>query len=78
MFSSYSKACIVQLRVQLTTVQKGDLLMAEYFHRTKNLADMMASVVHPLGVLELISCVVNGLGNNYDTLLTSLTYRPMT
>jgi hypothetical protein len=66
------------LRVHLTTIQKGDLLMAEDFHRTKNLADMMASIVHPLGVLELISCVLDGLGNKYDTLLTLLTYRPMT
>ena len=46
MFASRSKARIVQLRVQLATVQKGDLSMAEYFHRMKNLADTMASMFH--------------------------------
>ena len=75
MFASRSKARIVQLRVQLATVQKGDLSMAEYFHRMKNLADTMASIGHPLGVPEFVSYVLAGLGNSYDALVTSLTSR---
>ena len=37
MFASRSKARIVQLRVQLATTPKGDMSMAQYYHRMKNL-----------------------------------------
>lgn len=75
MFASRSRARIVQLRVQLATTQKGDMSMAEYYHRMKNLADTMSSIGQPLSSAEIVSYMLAGLGDDYDNLITSLTSR---
>jgi hypothetical protein len=61
--------------VQLATTQKGDMSMAEYYNRMKNLADTMSSIGQPLSSAEIVSYVLAGLDNSYDALVTSLTSR---
>ncbi|GKE43776.1 retrovirus-related pol polyprotein from transposon TNT 1-94 [Tanacetum coccineum] len=48
MFSSQSHARVMQVRLQLSTIQKKDLSFADYFQRVKGLADVLVSVGQPL------------------------------
>lgn len=41
-FASSSKARILQVRLQLSTTQKKEMNVSEYFHKMKNLADILS------------------------------------
>jgi hypothetical protein len=43
-YASRSKARIMQIRMQLSTIQKKDLCIAEYFRKVKRLADTLAAI----------------------------------
>ncbi|KAK1615934.1 hypothetical protein QYE76_021451 [Lolium multiflorum] len=73
MFASRSKARMVQLRTQLGNTEKKEKSMSEYFHFMKNLADTMASIGYPIGEEETASYILAGLGERYDSLVTSIT-----
>ncbi|XP_071685491.1 uncharacterized protein [Lolium perenne] len=73
MFASRSKARMVQLRTQLGNTKKKEKSMSEYFHFMKNLADTMASIGYPIGEEETASYILAGLGERYDSLVTSIT-----
>ncbi|KAJ0962959.1 hypothetical protein J5N97_028081 [Dioscorea zingiberensis] len=75
MFSSRSRARIMQIRLQLSTLQKKDLSVTDYFHRVKNLADTLSAIGQPLQEEEIISYMLAGLGSDYDPLVTSVTTR---
>ncbi|WVZ48888.1 hypothetical protein U9M48_000283 [Paspalum notatum var. saurae] len=73
MFKSSSRAWIMQIRMQLATIQKNDLNAAEYFRKVKRLADTLASIGKPLEDEEFISYLLGGLSSDYDPLVTSIT-----
>uniref|UniRef100_A0A2N9GPB1 Uncharacterized protein n=1 Tax=Fagus sylvatica TaxID=28930 RepID=A0A2N9GPB1_FAGSY len=75
MFTSHSRARIMQIHYQLATLRKGDSPIADYFHRFTNLADTLAAVDHPLNDIELISFLLAGLGSDYDSFVTSVNTR---
>ena len=75
MFTSHSRARIMQIYYQLATLRKGDSPIANYFHRFTNLADTLAAVDHPLNDFEMISFLLAGLGSNYDSFVTSVNTR---
>jgi histone deacetylase 1/2 len=64
---------MVQLRTQLGNTKKKEKSMSEYFHLMKNLADTMASIGYPIGEEETASYILAGLGERYDSLVTSIT-----
>lgn len=66
----------MQMRVQLSTLQKKELSVLDYFHKVKGLADTLASIGHPLQQEEIVSFMLAGLGSEYDSLVTSVTTRP--
>ena len=72
MFTSQSRARIMQIHYQLATLRKGDSPIADYFHRFTNLADTLAAVDHPLNDIEMISFLLAGLGSDYDSFVTSV------
>ncbi|KAK1662910.1 hypothetical protein QYE76_051069 [Lolium multiflorum] len=74
MFSSRSRARVIQIRSQLTSVKKG-VLVADNFPSMKTLTDTLAAIVQPLSEDEIISYVIAGLGPNYDSLVTSLSVK---
>lgn len=74
-FASRSKARIMQIRMQLTTIQKKDLSIADYFRKVKRLADTLAAIGKCLEDEELIAYLLRGLGSDYDSLVTSITTR---
>jgi hypothetical protein len=74
-YASRSKARIMQIRMQLSTIQKKDLCIAEYFRKVKRLVDTLAAIGKRLEDEELITYMLRGLGPNYDPLITSITTR---
>jgi hypothetical protein len=63
----------MQIRMQLSTIQKKDLCIAEYFRKVKCLADTLAAIGKRLKDEELIAYMLHGLGPGYDPLVTSIT-----
>lgn len=80
MFGSQSRARVIQIRMQLTNLYKGDMSMQDYFRKAKGLADTMTSIGNPLKDEKVISYLLVGLGDQYDSLVTSMTTcsKPMT
>jgi uncharacterized membrane protein YgcG len=75
MFTSQSRARTMQIHYQLATLRKGDLSIADFFHRFTGLADTLAAIDQPLADYELVSFLVAGLGSEYDSLVTSIQTR---
>jgi histone deacetylase 1/2 len=73
MFASKSRACIIQIRAQLTAAKKKGTPAADYFRQMKTLADTLAAIGQPLRPDETIAYILSGLGPDYDALVTSLT-----
>ena len=61
MFSSQSKARVVQLRTQLNQTRKENKTADVYFNQIKTLADEMAAARKPLDNDDVISYVLAGL-----------------
>lgn len=75
MFSSRSRAWMIQIRMQFFNTHKNDLSTVAYFAKTKALADTLASTSHPLRDEEFISYLLAGLDVDYNPLVTSITTR---
>ena len=75
MFSLGSKARVMQIRMQLANVKKGDLSITDYFNRAKIVANTLSSIGLPLRDDEVGSYMLAGLGEEYDSLVTSMTTR---
>ncbi|WVZ62530.1 hypothetical protein U9M48_012269 [Paspalum notatum var. saurae] len=74
-FATASRAQIMQIRMQLATIQKKDLTITEYFLKVKNLADTLAVIGKPLENDEVIAYILQGLPAEYDPIVTSITTR---
>ena len=74
-FSSLSRAKAVQVRTQLATIRKGSLSANAYFLSIKRLADELALVGQPLTADDIITYVLAGLGQEYDSLASIITSR---
>uniref|UniRef100_A0A2N9GFK8 Retrotransposon gag domain-containing protein n=1 Tax=Fagus sylvatica TaxID=28930 RepID=A0A2N9GFK8_FAGSY len=72
MFSSQSKARIMQIRYQLSTLKKGSLSVTEYFQKLKQLVDTLATVHRPLDDFEVNSYLLAGLSSDYESMIASI------
>jgi hypothetical protein len=70
MFASQSKARIMQIRLQLATLKKGDSSIADYFQKAQTLAHTLAAINEPLKESEVITYIMAGLSTDYDSLVT--------
>ncbi|KAJ0983603.1 hypothetical protein J5N97_011858 [Dioscorea zingiberensis] len=75
MFSSRSRARIMQIRLQLSNLQKRYMTATDYFHQVKILVATLSAIGKPLQDEEVISYMLAGLGSEYDPLVTSITTR---
>jgi hypothetical protein len=74
MFSSQSKARVVELRTQLNKAQKENKTAEVYFNHIKNLADEMAAAGKPLGEDDVISYILAGLNDEaYNDFVVAIT-----
>jgi hypothetical protein len=72
MFSSHTRARIVNTRLQLVTTQKGHLSVAEYINKMKSLAEEMVTAGRPLEDVELIEYILVGLNQDYDPIAPAI------
>uniref|UniRef100_A0ACD5UQ02 Uncharacterized protein n=1 Tax=Avena sativa TaxID=4498 RepID=A0ACD5UQ02_AVESA len=68
-FSSQSSARYMQLRREIGEVQKLDLSVTAYFNKVKSMSDTLTSIGQPLRPEELVSCILNGLNDEFDALI---------
>jgi hypothetical protein len=73
MFSSRSKAKIMQLRSSLVKPKKHEMSLSDYFLHMKKVADTMTSIGCPLSDDEIVSYITIGLTEDYDNFTTSIT-----
>jgi hypothetical protein len=72
-FSSISRAKTIWIRTQLENVCKGALSVNAYFLSIKQMADKLALVGQPLIADDIITYVLMGLGQEYDSLASIIT-----
>jgi hypothetical protein len=73
MYASSSRARIMQMGMQLATIQKNELSIADYFNKVKKLADTLAAISKRLESEEFISYLLRDLPSDYDAVVTSIT-----
>lgn len=61
--------------MQLSTVNKNDLSMVDYFYKMKGLADTLSAIGQPMADEEVVGYMLVGLGEDYDALVTSISTR---
>lgn len=74
-FSSQSRARVISTRMALATASKGNSTVAEYYTKMKGLVDEMASTGRRLEDDEMVSYILTGLGDDYDSVMTSVANR---
>lgn len=73
LFQSQSQARLIQLQYQLATLKKGSDKATVYFCKLKQLSDTLAAAGKALSSTELVTCLLAGLGPDYDSFVTSVT-----
>ncbi|XP_073367873.1 uncharacterized protein [Aegilops tauschii subsp. strangulata] len=74
-FSSQSLARSSAIRNQLGEVQKNDLSVTSFFNKVKSLANTLSSIGKPLRDEEFTSFILNGLDEDYDSLVENVNGR---
>ncbi|XP_047320455.1 uncharacterized protein LOC124924463 [Impatiens glandulifera] len=75
-FATQSKARLMQLRLQLQTIKKGESSMESYLQAIKVITDNLAAAEQKVADEDLILYVLGGLGPEYESLLVAVTTRP--
>lgn len=75
MFSSQTRARAINVRLALTTTQKGTSSIAEYFGKMKSLGDEFAASGKPLDNDDMVAYIVNGLDEDYNSVVSALVTR---
>ncbi|RVW86356.1 Retrovirus-related Pol polyprotein from transposon RE1 [Vitis vinifera] len=74
-FSTSSKARIMQLRLEFQTTKKGGDSMLDYILKMKSISDNLAAVGEPVKDRDHILQLLGGLGPDYNSIVASLTAR---
>ncbi|WVZ96725.1 hypothetical protein U9M48_042326 [Paspalum notatum var. saurae] len=75
MFASQVRARSVNIRLALTTTQKGNSTISEYYAKMKSLGDQMAAAGKPIEDDELIAYILNGLDAEFNPIVSALVTR---
>jgi hypothetical protein len=71
-YSSQVRARTVNMRIALTTTKKNQLSIAEFYGKMRSLADDMASIGTPLRDDELVSYILAGLDEDYNSVYSAV------
>jgi hypothetical protein len=74
-FESQSHACVINVRMTLSTTKKGDITISKYVTKMKALADEMASIGKRLDDEELVSYILAGLDSEFDGVISAVSTR---
>jgi len=73
--ASQSRARVISTRMALASASKGTSSVAEFFVKMKGLADDMASAGRKLGDEELVSFILIGLGEDFESIVSAIASR---
>lgn len=59
-------------RLALSTTQKGNASITEYFTKMRSLGDEMAATGKPLDDEEMMAYILNGLDTDYEPIVSAL------
>ncbi|KAH6827086.1 hypothetical protein C2S53_004692 [Perilla frutescens var. hirtella] len=74
-FSSQSRARLMQLKFQLQTLKKESSSMNDYLNKVKTCCDILCSAGERVSDDNQILHILTGLGQQYNDIMVSLTYR---
>ncbi|RVW44402.1 Retrovirus-related Pol polyprotein from transposon RE1 [Vitis vinifera] len=74
-FSSSSKARIMQLRLELQSTKKGSMSMIDYIMKVKGAADNLAAIGEPVSEQDQVMNLLGGLGSDYNAVVTAINIR---
>uniref|UniRef100_A0A803PJV9 Retrovirus-related Pol polyprotein from transposon RE1 n=1 Tax=Cannabis sativa TaxID=3483 RepID=A0A803PJV9_CANSA len=74
-FSSQSKARLLQLKSQFSTLRKGGQSISDFSDKVQSIADSLAIAGSPIQDQDLILQLLNGLGPEYDSVVSGITAR---
>ncbi|KAF5469002.1 hypothetical protein F2P56_013107 [Juglans regia] len=75
MFSNHARARVVGIRLELSTLKKGNMSMSDYYQRIKTSADTLAAVGEPLRDSEFLTYILAGLDSSYNSIVMSISTR---
>uniref|UniRef100_A0A2N9H7S4 Uncharacterized protein n=1 Tax=Fagus sylvatica TaxID=28930 RepID=A0A2N9H7S4_FAGSY len=75
MFTAHSRARVMNIHYQLSTLKKGDSSIADYFHKFTGLIATLAAIDKPLTEEEQISFLLAGLGSEFESFITTVQMR---
>ncbi|XP_019459912.1 PREDICTED: uncharacterized protein LOC109359670 [Lupinus angustifolius] len=70
--NAHTKARSWQLRAQLRTIIQGNNTISEYFSKIKCITDSLASIRTPISIAEHVDYVLDGLGEEFQTVITAI------
>ncbi|KAL5545398.1 hypothetical protein UlMin_005085 [Ulmus minor] len=74
-FSSSSRARIMQLRLQLQTTKKNSMSMIDFIMKIKGFCDSLAAIGELVSEQDQIMNLLAGLGSDYNVVVTSISAR---
>jgi hypothetical protein len=74
-FECQSQACVINVRMALSTSKKGDMTTSRYVAKMKALTDEMTSVGKRLDDEDLISYILAGLDLDFDSVISAISTR---
>ncbi|KAF5466062.1 hypothetical protein F2P56_016020 [Juglans regia] len=75
MYNKHSQAKEFQVRFQLANLSKGEQSISDYYSKVKMLVDTLAATGSSISDKEFVTYLLNGLGSNYKSFITSITTR---
>jgi hypothetical protein len=75
MFTAHSRAQVMNIHYQLSTLKKGDSSIADYFHKFTGLIATFVAIDKPLIEEEQISFLLAGLGSEFESFVTMVQLR---
>ena len=75
MCTAHSRARVMNIHYQLSTLKKGDSFIADYFHKFTGLIATLAAIDKPLTEEEQISFLLAGLGSEFESFVTMVQMR---
>ncbi|KAF3788902.1 Retrovirus-related Pol polyprotein from transposon TNT 1-94 [Nymphaea thermarum] len=72
-YGTHTPLCIMMLKKELNFIKKDGGDMVSYLDRVKSLANTLAAAGHPISTPDLVQITLNGLPEEYESLVTSVT-----
>ncbi|KAL5780783.1 hypothetical protein ACOSQ2_011520 [Xanthoceras sorbifolium] len=78
LFSRESLAKVLQVKQQLQSVRKGSSSISEFILKVKGFGNSLRSAGQTVTDQDLLLCVLNGLGHEYDPVVVMLSQQQLT